>query len=97
MVASLAFATTLFLLLATACRPSGKPAAPHRSPTTAPVLSLTPVLVIFIVAQRYFAWSVAATGRGREVSPGRAPQGREPWAPARCRRRTSGRAKRSRQ
>jgi hypothetical protein len=89
MAVSLAFATALFLLLATACRPSGKPAAPHRSPhrrarreqpalglatfqgthaTEWPllmagnVLSLVPMLIIFIVAQRYFVRSVAATG-----------------------------------
>lgn len=54
MAVSSAFATALFLLLATACSPSGKPAAPHRSPG--------PMLIIFIVAQRYFVRSVAATG-----------------------------------
>jgi hypothetical protein len=35
MAVSLAFETALFLLLATACSPSGKPAAPHRSHTAA--------------------------------------------------------------
>jgi hypothetical protein len=43
MAVSLAFATALFLLLATACRPSGKPAAPHQSPTAAPAASSPPV------------------------------------------------------
>ena len=43
MAVSLAFATTRFLLLATACSPSGKPAAPHRSPTAAPAAISPPV------------------------------------------------------
>ncbi len=36
MAVSLAFATALFLLLATACSPSGKPAALHRPPPPRP-------------------------------------------------------------
>ena len=65
MAVSSAFATALFLLLATACSPSGKPAAPHRSPgPDADHLHRGPA-VLRPVGGRHRA--------GRDVSPGRVP------------------------
>ena len=43
MAVSLAFATALFLLLATACSAGGEPAAPHRSPAAVPTVISPPV------------------------------------------------------
>jgi multiple sugar transport system permease protein len=39
----------------------GAPAAEWPLLTAGSVMSLIPMLIIFIVAQRYFVWSVAAT------------------------------------